>query len=92
MDQSDYPNFIDPQKYPNFWEQIKNFKDFAVKVGQNAATGNEVFVSEETINERLKICSECSQFNSESKKCYLCGCFMQQKVKFTNSSCPVLKW
>lgn len=92
MEQEDYPGFIDPQKYPNFWEQMKNFKDFAVKVGQDTVKGNSVLVSEETINERLKICGECSQFNAESKRCYLCGCFMEQKVKFTSSSCPVSKW
>ncbi len=29
------PEFIDPKQYPDFWEQMKNFKEFAKSVGQD---------------------------------------------------------
>lgn len=86
------PDFIDPKQYPNFWEQMNNFKEFAKSVGQNAAEGNGIFVSEDKVKTREEICQSCSQFNRESKKCYVCGCFMQVKWKFKASSCPISMW
>ena len=51
-----------------------------------------VLVSEEKIKEREKICIECSKFNKESKRCYLCGCYMEVKWKFKKSECPINMW
>jgi hypothetical protein len=86
------PEFIDPKEYPDFWEQMKNFKEFAVSVGQNAAEGNGIFVSEEKKQKREQTCYDCSQFNRDSKRCYLCGCFMEVKWKFISSECPMSLW
>jgi hypothetical protein len=86
------PEFIDPKEYPDFWEQMKNFKEFATSVGQNVVEGDGIFVSEQKINDREKICNDCSQFNRESKKCYLCGCYMLVKWKFKAASCPIELW
>lgn len=86
------PNFIDPKKYPDFWEQMKNFKEFAQSVGQSVAEGDEIFTSEEKIKQREQICQDCSQFNRESKKCYLCGCYMKVKWKFKAAECPMAMW
>jgi len=86
------PDFIDPKQYPSFWEQMNNFKQFAEQVGQKAAEGNGVFVSEEKLSEREELCNNCSQFNKESKRCYMCGCYMAVKWKFNASSCPVGMW
>jgi hypothetical protein len=92
MNEQEYPEFIDPQQYPDFWEQISNFKKFASEVGQNVVKGESVLCSEEIVQKRLDICNDCSQFNKESKRCYLCGCFMEHKIKFTSSACPASKW
>jgi hypothetical protein len=92
MNTEEYPDFIDSQKYPDFWKQINNFKKFASEVGQTTVKGGTIICSEETIQKRLEICNDCSQFNKESKRCYLCGCFMEQKIKFTASTCPASKW
>jgi hypothetical protein len=87
-----YPKFIDPNKYPNFWDQMKNFKEFTQKVGQDISSGNGILISEEKRLERENICKKCNQYNLESKRCYLCGCFMEHKIKFKASECPALKW
>lgn len=87
-----FPEFIDPKKYPNFWDQMKNFKEFTQKVGQDFTSQNGVLVSEEKRQQRENICQECSQYNSESKRCYLCGCFMEHKIKFKSAECPASKW
>lgn len=93
MDPKEYPDFIDPQQYPNFWEQVNNFKQFAVDVGQGTIKeNNPILCSEEKSQERLNTCSECEHFDSGQKRCYLCGCFMEYKVKFTSTTCPASKW
>lgn len=93
MDESQpVPGFIDSKKYPNFWEQMKNFKEFAQSVGQGVAEGNGLLISEEKRQQRENVCMECNQFNPESKRCYICGCFMEHKIKFRSSECPLSKW
>lgn len=86
------PEFIDPKKYPDFWEQMNNFKEFAQSVGQNVVEGDGIFVSEEKLKKREESCYDCSQFNRDSKRCYLCGCYMEVKWKFKASECPISMW
>jgi len=86
------PEFINPQQYPNFWEQMKGFQQFAQSVGQNVVEGDGIFVSEEKKKKREQICNDCSQFNRESKRCYLCGCYMEVKWKFKTADCPISMW
>lgn len=92
MDNDKIPEFIDPKKYPNFWEQMNNFKSFVKSVGQDVAEGNSLLVSEEKRLKRLEICNSCSQFNKDSMRCYMCGCFMEHKIKFQSSTCPISNW
>jgi hypothetical protein len=86
------PEFIDPKQYPDFWEQINNFKEFAKSVGQDIDGGTEIFVSEEKKKKREETCQDCSQFNRDSKRCYLCGCYMEVKWKFKSAECPISLW
>lgn len=86
------PEFIDREKYPDFWEQMKNFQEFAKSVGQGVVEGNGILVSEEKQKKREEICNDCSQFNRDSKRCYLCGCYMEVKWKFKKSECPMNMW
>lgn len=37
-------------------------------------------VSVEEFERRIGICERCEHFNSESRKCQLCGCFMDEKA------------
>jgi len=92
MDNKQTPDFINKNQYPDFWEQMKGFQAFAKSVGQSASEGTGILVSKEKIQEREKICMECSKFNKESKRCYLCGCYMEVKWKFKSSECPIKMW
>jgi hypothetical protein len=83
---------IDEKQYPDFWQQIDNFKKFSQDVGQTVVGNQSVFVSQEESDIRMSTCMECPDFNHEQKRCYLCGCFMEHKVKFTASKCPASKW
>lgn len=91
MEENNQP-LIDPQKYPNFWEQMEEFRNFLKDVGQDAVAGNGFLVSEEKAQERMNVCMECPQFDPNHKRCYLCGCFMEAKIKFKSSECPAAKW
>ena len=86
------PEFIDPKQYPDFWEQMKNFKEFAKSVGQGVVEGDGILVSEDKQKKREETCNDCSQFNRDSKRCYLCGCYMEMKWKFKKSECPINMW
>lgn len=41
---------------------------------------------------RLKICKKCEHFIPARCKCEKCGCFMDYKTFFLDSSCPIGKW
>lgn len=41
--------------------------------------------------ERYAICKECPML-LPTGNCKECGCFMSQKVKLPNASCPLHKW
>jgi hypothetical protein len=41
--------------------------------------------------ERFAICKECPQL-LPTGNCKECGCFMSQKTKLPNASCPLHKW
>lgn len=60
--------------------------------GQAIANGR---VSEEIRNERYGTCKKCPAFNSDSKRCSECGCFMEAKTWVGGSPdtlCPLKKW
>jgi len=88
----DINQLIDSKQYPDFWQQIESFKKFTMDVGQTAVTHNSIMVSPEDFESRMQTCKECPEFNPEQKRCYLCGCYMELKAKFTASTCPASKW
>ncbi len=92
MEEKNLPELIDENQYPDFWQQIKSFQEFAKDVGQGAIKGNGFLATQEEQENRLNICNECPHFNLDQKRCYKCGCFMEHKIKFTNSKCPISKW
>jgi hypothetical protein len=49
-------------------------------------------VSAEIKNERYSICLSCPELIQATKQCKKCGCFMNQKTKLKEASCPLLKW
>ena len=92
MKKEEFPDFIDPKEYPDFWEQIQGFKNFIGDVGQSVAEGTNPLIDKSFVQERLNICNDCGQFNEISKRCYLCGCFMEHKAKFKDAECPMGLW
>ena len=42
--------------------------------------------------ERMSICKACPELIELTSQCKKCGCFMNQKTKLPNASCPLGKW
>lgn len=49
-------------------------------------------VDSETYKKRIEICSQCPELISKTFQCKKCGCFMKQKSKLSDASCPLNKW
>ena len=80
------------QKFPSFTKQAKNLANLAKDVATNFIDNGEVFASKTIQNERLDLCKNCDWYDSKESRCKHCGCFMEQKVKYAASTCPIFKW
>lgn len=78
--------------YPDFFQQIKNLSDLAAKVAQDFSEGKEIVAIEELQKQRMETCNSCDKYNSEEKRCTLCGCYMEYKTKIASATCPIMKW
>ena len=77
---------------PSLPEQGKNLAKFTFEVVKDVVSlnGTPVFSTEEEQQERLSICKMCEFFSRN--RCKQCGCYMNAKVKFASSKCPIQKW
>lgn len=81
------------EKQPaSFLNQIKNLSQSGKNVIQDFVNGNEIFATEELQKQRWNICNSCEWNDTEHKKCTKCGCYLEAKLKFNSSFCPILKW
>jgi len=44
------------------------------------------------MNAKLEICKQCDKFNSTTKMCGICYCFMPAKTLMPFATCPLGKW
>jgi hypothetical protein len=91
----DPPPFINPNDYPDFWEQMKGFAEFTGKQLKEVSKPNNegsIFVDKETQDKRMSICEGCSFFDKSQTRCRQCGCFMTVKTKFRTVQCPLKFW
>lgn len=49
-------------------------------------------VNSEIYNNRIEICRNCPELIKLTFQCKKCGCFMKEKTKLANASCPLNKW
>lgn len=53
---------------------------------------NKERVVQEIHDERMEICRDCPFFVKITGQCKECGCFMEQKTKLAEASCPKDYW
>lgn len=73
-------------------QKIETVKGIARAVG--TILGSQK-ISQEEIEHRRQICSDCHWSKVRDKKCHLCGCFIELKIRDPQASCPdqqVVRW
>lgn len=83
------------EEFPTIKEQGKSLAKFTfevVKDGVFNLSPGEVFASDELKKERLDICKKCEYYSMRHNRCKHCGCWLEHKVKFKVSECPIRKW
>lgn len=84
-------------KYFNMWESkneptfVNKALNFSKSVVKHVATGAKNS-SEEESAKRMSICESCDRFDKINRTCLSCGCFLDLKVKWQTSECPLRKW
>ncbi|MEO1428399.1 MAG: DUF6171 family protein [Cyanobacteria bacterium J06633_8] len=81
-----------PPSYPSNSKMLRNLFSEAYKTAKQGLCGDRVLAPKSKVEERLEICSSCEKYNSEAKRCTLCGCFMLVKANIETSECPDGKW
>lgn len=75
---------------PNILDKAKNLIESAAAVAKDLSNGTPVKAQEQTVADRLAICSTCPHFKKNT--CELCGCHMKFKTKLSSARCPIHKW
>lgn len=77
---------------PPMREQIMNASKAAVRVLGAAVTGGKIMATEEVVKARQEICSKCEFWIEDRKRCTVCGCRTDLKLKMATEACPKGKW
>ena len=77
-----------PREYPAITEQAKNFFSSMF----NHLISGLPKVSQEISDERMSICLTCDQYDPNHKGCFVCGCYLPEKVAMADQECPLKKW
>jgi hypothetical protein len=84
-------------KYFNMWESksgkglVEKAINFSKAVVKHVYNGAKNCTDEES-NRRISLCETCDRFNKSDRTCFECGCFLDLKVKWESSQCPLGKW
>lgn len=81
------------EEFPSVSQQFDNLSKFVFDMVTDVTSGDfNVFANQETQTERLQICQMCEFYAAKQKRCRKCGCWMEHKVQFSASTCPIDKW
>lgn len=75
---------------PTVIEQFQNLGTDGLKW----ASSGFPTTSEEEYQERLSVCKEnkCGQYDEASKRCFACGCFVEEAAHLATKECPAGLW
>jgi hypothetical protein len=82
------------EEFPSLPEQGKNLAKFTFEVVKSvvSTSNHEVYVSNQVKEERMNTCKTCEYYHYQQNRCRHCGCWLEHKVKFIVSECPLQKW
>ena len=70
---------------------VKELTQSAIAVAESIIIPRKpVLASKELIKIRQKECDKCKHL--KNRRCKICGCFLDVKIKFLATHCPIKKW
>ena len=66
---------------------INNFMWSLIFVIYNIFAEHKILTTKKIAKARLKLCKQCTDYDLQSNRCKLCGCYMKLKVKLISSYC-----
>ncbi len=72
--------------------RLKLAVESAKTVAKNAATGEDLTVSNDEFERRMSICRGCPYFKPQFSICGSCGCGLELKARLNGMKCPLAKW
>lgn len=76
------------RKFPTKREMAGNLTAAGARIAARVLSGKKVIVPEEVFEQRMSECKSCDFFDLKSKRCKLCGCKTQKKLRLAGESCP----
>lgn len=80
------------KKLPGVKQQMANVAKSLGQTVKAIVKQQPVLASEDTINNRKNICETCEFWIAANKRCSICGCFTNAKIKLANEKCPKNFW
>lgn len=75
-------------EFPSIIKQGKNI----ISSIKDIVSGDQFLASNDIQQHRMDVCRMCDSYSERRKRCKECGCFLEIKVKFSYSECPLNKW
>lgn len=81
------------EEFPSVSKQFDNLSKFVFEMASDVVSGDfNVFVDKESQENRKKLCETCEFFAAKQRRCRKCGCWIDNKIQFSASTCPIDKW
>lgn len=77
---------------PPLATQLKNVVGAAGRVVEASLRGQGVLADPQTVERRQSVCSGCEFWVAEKKRCSVCGCRTEYKLRLLTEKCPKGKW
>lgn len=73
-------------------EKLKLALQTASDVIETAWKEKTFKADDKIVDERNRTCELCEDFVDHSRKCRVCGCYMDLKMRLVAAKCPIDKW
>jgi hypothetical protein len=78
-----------PASYPGLFAMAGNLAGALGRAIDAAVHGEPVLVPAEVIEARQAICAACPEWVAEARRCRICGCYTDAKLRLACEQCPL---
>jgi len=82
------------KKHPSLIKQGKNLVGAITRVAQKKINGGKIITTDEEFDDRMELClsNACGNLDELTNSCFICGCYLDQKLALTTEECPIGFW